>query len=1583
MANLKQITAIGSGAGFPIELTTPLDADGNPIMVEITEPREEFVTKEEFYYGDYFSANTSSVNFHYHPDWGYILLTSSGSLGSQVYQTNNISSAFRMLPRPNSNSTYNSYAKAIFSENGKYMVITGTLLHWWVYTKDENGNIILLDQYPQFGSNNVSTPPTVLNGYWYVYVGNSVRRIPSNEDGLFDTSITISNWPEEVFSNLSSGVSGVISMDNNGGYLFAMGLGGWVYSTDGVNWTVVSGLNTTYGAINRVYHYDEALSAWYFGFANNSTHYLYQVSTPTSISGNLRTFATYNLISPRMLWDPEKSICLIYSGSTSNSGNFYINVYTNLPTLNVSHNLKTTLTLELENPTYAVNGVVANGYFNIMMSRYYTLTSVDGETWNMYAPRELTETLEFRSIATNGTDTIAVTWTGSILHTSDRVNWSEVYASGSNLSKVLWNETYQLFVAVGGNSVIYSTDTTGKTWRELSLGYDQGTTPIFNSGPLIAANDDLIMSVSPSAVFVSYNVGQNWIKVTSLSYNGVRNMNSIYHLGGQRFIMNFNDTTLAYTDDNGETWKKYTIGSTLPTTTIYATLAVLSYTDTTVTYVRFSTSNFAEPWLVPSNVKSNPYIGTLDLTTYTETVVHDMKHFGEIVNSQIYNGYHYDFTNGRAIIKSSVTDPTDLKIIFNPHDGGYVTPDRTRTQMVTPAYIGGLFRINPTTGTMVYMSFEQIGTGNNYTWTVYRSTDDGETWTEVVASTTIPTTLLGAVHLAVSEAEGDNRWVFSYSANTTQAGFRWSTDDGETWTAQQTLTLSSNIRPTSMFWEKNDNRFWLTAGTTLNNSATPSTTSPRYFFTNQNPGGIAWTEQSYTGTTNSPASIKTFARDPGGLTVFGSGTFSYTAGGLTGKPIIWTTQNGGFIDSTTRYYTGNQIAALVSNGSPSANYFGYAIADIKFIADRFYITFIYGGGSQTVGNISNTIVLAAERDFSSIEVYAVYNTLTPAANYIRYYDNNFNGGTINEVDGEPVITFPPGHHYYPLNIRKSNFLRVIMGTDALERGYSNENNKFCFIHRYKQGIIDLDNPKIINGIFQPDFTRDAYDTLPDTVTDPWLYVSNIGSGPGQDGTVNFTWGYVGTDALSYIISSPDYGATWEAIPTGDLLASFPNMVPVTIYRDGDHFMIYGGSRMAWVSFDKGQTWASSNDMSSNSSVNYFWWNSPNGEIWWVTSSNTNRLRSSSDGGLTWTPFYRAITSINDVIWDDTIGKWVFLIYHSSSSTITYPQSSLLSSDTIEPDDSWGYHDPPYPPTTGSLNQVTAYPGYVPGEMAYDNGKIYIITTISNLGRNIYSSTDLESWTLVSSNIPNANSGASSNYNRLFVRGENIIAFGGANVVTPGVTTLPMGYAQSLDGGQTWNTFLSDIRVTEIVETEEGYFMMGTDGYLSKSQDLITWTQQETGTTEAIYDYMIQGGDYVFLARGGLILVKFWNTVLEVVKVESRTWQPLDGDVALIKQNLISLFNYSIGQRFREENFGTRLMELIEEPNEQATAFLFKDYLKTAILAYEPRIKSLAVDITEQRFDQLKGKIRFKVNLDQNAEELDFTYNPQNNTANAN
>lgn len=67
------------------------------------------------------------------------------------------------------------------------------------------------------------------------------------------------------------------------------------------------------------------------------------------------------------------------------------------------------------------------------------------------------------------------------------------------------------------------------------------------------------------------------------------------------------------------------------------------------------------------------------------------------------------------------------------------------------------------------------------------------------------------------------------------------------------------------------------------------------------------------------------------------------------------------------------------------------------------------------------------------------------------------------------------------------------------------------------------------------------------------------------------------------------------------------------------------------------------------------------------------------------------------------------------------------------------------------------------------------------------------------------------------------------------------------------------------------------------------------------------------------------------------WYPVTGDPDLIKHNLITLIEYHIGQRFRQEYYGTRLWECLEEPSVPMLLYLVNSFLQEAIGEFENRV----------------------------------------------
>lgn len=108
-----------------------------------------------------------------------------------------------------------------------------------------------------------------------------------------------------------------------------------------------------------------------------------------------------------------------------------------------------------------------------------------------------------------------------------------------------------------------------------------------------------------------------------------------------------------------------------------------------------------------------------------------------------------------------------------------------------------------------------------------------------------------------------------------------------------------------------------------------------------------------------------------------------------------------------------------------------------------------------------------------------------------------------------------------------------------------------------------------------------------------------------------------------------------------------------------------------------------------------------------------------------------------------------------------------------------------------------------------------------------------------------------------------------------------------------------------------------------------------------------------------------------------TVAPLVGNFDLIKQNIINTLNTPLGFSLRNEYFGCRITELIEEQNSQAIEFLLRDYIKDAIRTWEKRVVINKI-ITQYIKDTVIIKLR--LNLINTLQEVEFelNYNTTNN-----
>lgn len=103
---------------------------------------------------------------------------------------------------------------------------------------------------------------------------------------------------------------------------------------------------------------------------------------------------------------------------------------------------------------------------------------------------------------------------------------------------------------------------------------------------------------------------------------------------------------------------------------------------------------------------------------------------------------------------------------------------------------------------------------------------------------------------------------------------------------------------------------------------------------------------------------------------------------------------------------------------------------------------------------------------------------------------------------------------------------------------------------------------------------------------------------------------------------------------------------------------------------------------------------------------------------------------------------------------------------------------------------------------------------------------------------------------------------------------------------------------------------------------------------------------------------------------------------LVRNNINSILYYMIGQRFRQENFGNRLWECIEEPNSQALSFIIKEFIKTAIGTWEQRLTFKGIKVA--RVDaKVNIEVEYSINGTGSSQYLYLTYNNLDNSLNTN
>lgn len=89
------------------------------------------------------------------------------------------------------------------------------------------------------------------------------------------------------------------------------------------------------------------------------------------------------------------------------------------------------------------------------------------------------------------------------------------------------------------------------------------------------------------------------------------------------------------------------------------------------------------------------------------------------------------------------------------------------------------------------------------------------------------------------------------------------------------------------------------------------------------------------------------------------------------------------------------------------------------------------------------------------------------------------------------------------------------------------------------------------------------------------------------------------------------------------------------------------------------------------------------------------------------------------------------------------------------------------------------------------------------------------------------------------------------------------------------------------------------------------------------------------------------------------WHIVKGDIKLIEQNLQNIIFTMVGQRIRQEEFGCRIHEVLEEPNNRVVQHLSSKFVSEAILQWEPRLAQIKVKANSV-YNQLSIEINYEL-----------------------
>lgn len=102
-----------------------------------------------------------------------------------------------------------------------------------------------------------------------------------------------------------------------------------------------------------------------------------------------------------------------------------------------------------------------------------------------------------------------------------------------------------------------------------------------------------------------------------------------------------------------------------------------------------------------------------------------------------------------------------------------------------------------------------------------------------------------------------------------------------------------------------------------------------------------------------------------------------------------------------------------------------------------------------------------------------------------------------------------------------------------------------------------------------------------------------------------------------------------------------------------------------------------------------------------------------------------------------------------------------------------------------------------------------------------------------------------------------------------------------------------------------------------------------------------------------------------------------GTREVIWASIIHILNTPIGTRVRKPEFGSRLMDLVFEPNDDLLVGLARIYIAEALAKWEPRIEVIETEVYRDSTDdhKLTCRLTYRIKSDAIEERRSFRFSP--------